>query len=48
MFDKNITCDKFSVKDPSLVAYDEHLLFYEKLITEIEQIEINHDIHCVR
>ncbi|PNF33091.1 Dynein heavy chain 10, axonemal [Cryptotermes secundus] len=47
-FDKNITCDRFSAKNPTLLQYDEKFVFYERLIKDIDEVETYRDIYCTR
>jgi dynein heavy chain len=46
--DKLGVCEKFASKSPSIVAYDEKLLFYTKTIEEIHQLPKCKDIEFIR
>ncbi|XP_069678773.1 dynein axonemal heavy chain 10-like [Periplaneta americana] len=47
-FDKNVSCDKFVSKNPTLEDYDRKLVLYEGYITEIDEAQTYYDIHSVR
>jgi dynein heavy chain len=46
--DKSGVCEKFASKMPSIVAYDEKMLFYMKTIEEIQQLPKFKDIEFIR
>lgn len=48
IFDKDITCDKFAAKNPTVVAYDEKFLFYTRVMTELDECQKYVDIYCIR
>lgn len=41
-------CEKFAAKNPSIVAYDEKIMFYSKTIEEIDALPKEKDIDFVR
>jgi hypothetical protein len=47
-FDKNVICDRFSAMNPTLLQYDEELVFYERQITDIDEMDKYYDIYCIR
>ncbi|KAJ3336288.1 Dynein heavy chain 10, axonemal, partial [Gonapodya sp. JEL0774] len=46
--DKVVTLEKFSQKNPSVVAYDEKLTFYSKLAKDVENQQTTVDIEFMR
>jgi dynein heavy chain len=46
--DKAAVCEKFALKSPSIVAYDEKILFYSKTIEEVQLLPKIKDIEFIR
>nr|CAD7449195.1 unnamed protein product [Timema bartmani] len=47
-FDKNVMCDKFAAKKPTVVMYDEQFSFYGQVIQDFDKIDTYYDVRCVR
>ncbi|KAK6624941.1 hypothetical protein RUM44_011805 [Polyplax serrata] len=48
VYDKNLTCDKFSSKNPVLADYDEKFSFYAQVSAELTELVPYEDVCCVR
>lgn len=46
--DKVAVCEKFALKNPNVIAYDEKILYYFKTIEEVQQLPKFKDIEFVR
>lgn len=48
VYDKKLTCDKFSSKKPTLSDYDEKFTFYAQVSSELSELVPYEDVGCVR